>query len=107
MTILPPTLRDPLRRFDRIAGPIIFTLGILLLAAVLIWLALYWNERSFNQFFSEWAYWLPVIGFSLPAIHLIYNGREMMQGRGVSLFTYLEIFAILIGLTIVSLIVFT
>ena len=107
MTILPPTLRDPLRKFDRITGPIILIVGLLLSAAVLIWLALYWNERSFGQFLSEWAYWLPVTGFSLPAIHLIYNGREMMQGRGLSLFTYFEIFAILLGLTIVALIVFS
>ena len=107
MTILPPTLRDPLRKFDRIAGPIILIIGALLFTSVLVWLALYWSERSFSQFFSEWSYWLPVCTFLLPAIHLIYHGREMMLGRGITLLTYVEIFAILIGLSIIALIAFT
>lgn len=106
MTITPPVLHEPLRKFDRIAGPIIFIAGLLLLTAVLIWLSLYLHERNLGLFFSEWSYWLPVTIFSLPAIHLIYNGREMMLGRGVSLLTYVEIFAILIGLTVVGLIAF-
>lgn len=106
MTIIPPVLHEPLRKFDRIAGPIIFIAGLLLLAAVLAWLILYLNERSLGRFFSEWGYWLPVTMFSLPAIHLIYNGREMMLGRGVSLLTYVEMFFILIGLSIVGLIAF-
>jgi hypothetical protein len=107
MTVIPPAVREPLRRFDRIAGPIVFLLGILLFAAVLIWLGLYLHERALGQFFSEWAYWLPVCMFLAPAIHLIYYGKEMMLGHGIPLLTYFEIFAILIGLTIVGLIAFT
>jgi len=107
MTILPPALRDPLRKFDRVAGPTILIIGALLFVSVLVWLALYWNERSFSQFFTEWSYWLPVCTLLLPASHLIYHGREMMLGRGITLLTYVEIFAILIGLSIIALIAFT
>lgn len=106
MTTLPPVLREPLRKFDRIAGPTILIVGALLFAAVLVWLGLYLNERNLDLFFSEWAYWLPVTIFLLPAIHLIYHGREMTLGRSVSLFTYFEIVVILVVLTVVGLIRF-
>jgi hypothetical protein len=105
MTTTPPA-QKPLRKFDSIAGPIIFLFGILLFAAVLIWLGLYLNERSLAQFFSEWPYWLPVCIFLAPAIHLIHYGKAMMLGRTIRLITYFEILAILIILTIVGLIGF-
>jgi len=106
MTIIPPGLRKPLQKFDRIAGPVIFLLGLLLFSGVLIWVGLYLNERALGQFFSEWSVWLPVCGFFVPAIHMAYYGKEMMLGRGVALLTYFETLAILIGLTIIGLIGF-
>jgi len=92
---------------DRIAGPVILIIGLLLLATVLVWLGLYLNERTFTRFFSEWSYWLPVCIFLLPAIHLIYNGREMMMGRGGTLLIYIEIFINLSVLTIIALLGFS
>ena len=106
MTIIPPGLQQPLQKFDRVAGPVIFLLGLFLFSAVTVWVGLYLNERTLGLFLSEWWVWLPVCGFLIPAIHMTYYGKEMMLGRGVPLLTYFETLAILIGLTIIGLIGF-
>jgi len=80
--------------------------GLALVAAVLIWLGLYLNERTLAQFFGEWAYWSAVCIFLLPAAVLIIHGRDMVLGRGISLMNYIEILIILIVLAVIALIGF-
>lgn len=108
MTIIPPSLREPLRRFKRYFGFFALSEGVIVLCSTLVWVALFFAERGLSPaairstMFHEAGYWSPVLIFLIPAIMLIHDGRRMIKNAPISLFEFVAT----LGIVVATLVVF-
>ena len=107
MTVVPLNLREPLKKFKRLTGIAVLTVGVVVLLATLAWLVAWFASRAADlavlraSFGTEFAYWVPVLVFFVPGLLLIFHGKRMMRDASVSLLGFVEVFGSLAMIVVV------
>lgn len=108
MTIIPLSLREPLRKLKRYFGFFALSEGVIVLCGTLVWVALFFAERGlapasiWATMIHEASYWSPVLIFDVAAILLIHDGKRMIKNEPVSLFEFVA----MLGMVVATLVVF-
>ncbi len=92
MTIVPIGMRKPLCQFKLVYGFILAMTGVAELYATLTWLKNFFSEFGFG---GELGHWGPVAIFALLGILLIFHAQRMIRNLPISLFEFVESFAVL------------
>ena len=88
-----------------------FTLGGIVLGAIIVWLAGYFSARGFDlpalraSFGSEIGYWAPVLVLCVPGLLLVFHGRRMLRNAPISLLAIVEVAALLAVVVVIALLV--
>jgi hypothetical protein len=102
MTVVPPKLREPMKKFKRLTGMLVITVGVAVLSATLAWLVAYFAARGSDlaalraSFGTEIGYWSPVLIFTVPGLLLVFHGKRMMRNAPISLLEFVEVLAWLV-----------
>ena len=103
MTIIPPSLHEPIRRFKRYFGLFALTEGVLVLLGTLVWIALYFAERGMaidslrSTIIDEFFYWSPILIFDVPGLLLVFHGKRMMDNEPISLFEFVTTLGLVVA----------
>ncbi len=96
-----------MRNFKRPGGIAAVTVGVVVLSAMLVWLAAYFVSRTVDpvalraSFGSEFGYWAPVSILAIPGLLLIFHGKRMMRDVPMSLLELVEVLGLLAMVAVV------
>ena len=102
MTVVPTKLREPMKKFKRLTGILVITVGVAVLSATLAWLVTYFAARGSDlaalraSFGTEIGYWSPVLIFTVPGLLLVFHGKRIMRNAPISMLEFVEVLAWLV-----------
>jgi hypothetical protein len=91
-----------MRKFKRLTGIAAITVGLVVLSAMLVWLAIYFGARGVDlaalraSFGPEFGYWGPVLLLAVPGLLLVFHGKRMLRDAPVSLLELFEVSGLLV-----------
>ena len=96
-----------MRKLKRPAGIAVMTIGVLVLAATLTWLAAWFISRGTDvaalraAFGSEFGHWAPVSLLAVPGLLLVFHGKRMTRDAPLSLLEVFEVTGLLVMVAVV------